>query len=76
MTRGALVTRLDHRRGWYKQLAGFDITYFRSGTRQFVSLAHPDYINHVLHEGRLNYQKSVEYEEYAASSAWRGPADR
>jgi cytochrome P450 len=60
MTFGALVTRLDHHRGWYKQLKSFDIAYFRSGTRQFVSLAHPDYIDHVLHEGRLNYEKSVE----------------
>ncbi|MGA7054468.1 MAG: cytochrome P450 [Mycobacterium sp.] len=66
MTRGALVTRLDHHRGWYKQLAGSDITYFRSGTRKFVSLAHPDYINHVLHEGRLNYQKSVDNEPLRA----------
>lgn len=66
MTRGALVTRLDHRRGWYKQLTGFDITYFRSGTRKFVALAHPDYIDHVLHEGRLNYEKSVETEPVRA----------
>ncbi|MGA7052369.1 MAG: cytochrome P450 [Mycobacterium sp.] len=66
MTRGALVTRLNHRRGWYRQIAGFDIAYFHCGTRRFVSLAHPDHIDHVLHEGRLNYQKSVEYETLRA----------
>lgn len=66
MTRGALVTGLDHRMGWYKQLAGFDISYFRSGTRRFVSLTHPDHIDYVLHQGRLNYQKSVDTEPVRA----------
>ncbi len=66
MTRGALVTRLEHHRGWHKQLASFDIAYFRSGTRRFVSLAHPDHIDYVLHEGRLNYRKSIDNEPLRA----------
>lgn len=66
MTRGALVTQLEHHRGWHKQLAGNDIAYFRSGTRKFVFLAHPNYIDHVLHEGRLNYHKSVDNEPLRA----------
>jgi cytochrome P450 len=66
MTRGALITRLDHHKGWHRQIAGSDITYFRSGTRRFVSVSHPDYIDHVLHEGRLNYHKALENEPLRA----------
>lgn len=66
MTRGALVTRLNHRRGWYRQILGSDIAYFRCGSRRFVSLAHPDHIDYVLHEGRSNYHKSLEYETLRA----------
>jgi cytochrome P450 len=66
MTRDAALIGLDYRRGWIARFSGHDITRFRSGTRRFVSVTHPDYIDHVLYEGRLNYHKSMEYETLRA----------
>ncbi len=53
---------LDINKGWVRRVAGHDISRFRCGTRRFVCLTHPEYIDHVLHAGRLNYYKSFEYE--------------
>lgn len=66
MTRDAALVGLDPRRGWFGRLSGYDIARFRSGTRRFVCVTHPDYIDHVLYEGRLNYHKSMEYEALRA----------
>ncbi len=41
---------------------GSDIVRFRIGRRVGISLRHPDYVDHVLHEGTDGYHKSVEYE--------------
>ncbi|WP_079378665.1 cytochrome P450 [Mycobacteroides chelonae] len=53
---------LDVSRGWVPRVSGHDISRFRCGTRRFVCVTHPEYIDHVLHTGRLNYHKSFEYE--------------
>ncbi|HEX6390913.1 MAG TPA: cytochrome P450 [Solirubrobacteraceae bacterium] len=41
---------------------GEDIVRFRIGRRVGVALRHPDYVDHVLHEGTDAYHKSIEYE--------------
>jgi cytochrome P450 len=41
---------------------GSDIARFRVGRRVGIALRHPDYVDHVLHEGTDAYHKSVEYE--------------
>ncbi|NNH71122.1 cytochrome P450 [Nocardia uniformis] len=58
----ALTIGLDHRAGLIGRLKDADILRFRAGTRRFVALNHPDYVDHVLHAGRLKYRKSFEYE--------------
>jgi cytochrome P450 len=66
MTRDAAIIGLDYRKGWIARFKGNDIVRFRSGTRRFVCVTHPDYVDHVLHAGRLNYHKSFEYETLRA----------
>lgn len=66
MTRDAARFGIDIDRGWSERLAPHDIARFRSGTRRYVHLAHPDYIEHVLFAGRTNYHKSLEYETLRA----------
>jgi len=39
-----------------------DVVRFRIGRRVGIALRHPDYVDHVLHEGTDAYHKSVEYE--------------
>ena len=41
---------------------GSDIYRWRIGTRVGIALTHPDYVDHVLHEGTAKYHKSIEYE--------------
>ena len=61
MTREALTIGFDAGDGFLGRLRGSDITRFRCGGRRYVSLSHPDYVDHVLHEARLKYVKSNEY---------------
>lgn len=62
MIRDALLVGLSYRSGWVDRVRGHDIARFRTGTRRFITLCHPEYVDHVLHAGRLNYYKSFEYE--------------
>jgi cytochrome P450 len=41
---------------------GHDILSWRIGRRRMFSIRHPDYVDHVLHEGVDRYHKSIEYE--------------
>lgn len=41
---------------------GSDIVTVRIGRRRQFILRHPDYVDHVLHEGADRYHKSIEYE--------------
>ncbi|BBX95968.1 putative cytochrome P450 132 [Mycobacterium lacus] len=61
MTREALTIGFDAGDGFLGRLRGTDIARFRCGGRRFVSISHPDYVDHVLYEGRLKYVKSDEY---------------
>ncbi|WP_122496079.1 cytochrome P450 [Mycobacterium attenuatum] len=61
MTREALTIGFDAGDGFLGRVRGRDIVRFRCGGRRFVSLSHPDYVDHVLHEARLRYVKSDEY---------------
>ncbi|QUR67487.1 cytochrome P450 [Mycobacterium spongiae] len=62
MTTEALRVGFDVGDRFLGRVRGADIAEFRSGGRRFVSLSHPDYVDHVLHRARLNYIKSNEYE--------------
>lgn len=66
MTREALTVGFDDGDGFLDRTKGSDFTRFRCGGRRFVSIAHPDYVDHVLHEARLKYVKSNEYEPIRA----------
>ena len=68
MTREALTIGFDAGDGFLGRLRGSDIVRFRCAGRRFVSLSHPDYVDHVLHEARLKYVKSNEYEPIRASA--------
>ena len=54
--------------GFLGRLRGSDIARFRCAGRRFVSISHPDYVDHVLHEARLSYVKSNEYEPIRATA--------
>jgi cytochrome P450 len=41
---------------------GSDIIRWRTGRRTAFAIRHPDYVDHVLHDGADRYHKSVEYE--------------
>jgi cytochrome P450 len=45
-----------------KGVQGSDIVRWRIGTRVGIAITHPDYVDHVLHEGTAKYHKSIEYE--------------
>ena len=62
MTSDAMTVGLSYQRGWIARIRGHDVTRFRTATRRYVALCHPEHIDHVLHAGRLNYHKSYEYE--------------
>ena len=68
MTREALTVGFDAGDGFLGRLRGRDITRFRCAGRRFVSISHPDYVDHVLHEARLRYVKSDEYEPIRATA--------
>lgn len=55
MTREAITIGFDAGDGFLGRLRGSDITRFRCAGRRFVSISHPDYVDHVLHEARLKY---------------------
>lgn len=67
MTREALTIGFDVGDRFIGRLRGSDIVRFRCAGRRFVSISHPDYVDHVLHEGRLKYVKSTEYEPIRAT---------
>ena len=62
MTREAITVGFDDADGFLDRTCGNDFTRFRCGGRRFVSISHPDYVDHVLYEARANYVKSIEYE--------------
>jgi cytochrome P450 len=68
MTREALTVGFDVGDGFMSRISGNDIVRFRCAGRRFVSLSHPDYVDHVLHEARLKYVKSNEYEPIRATA--------
>jgi cytochrome P450 len=68
MTREAITVGFDVSEGFLSRLRGSDIARFRCAGRRFVSIAHPDYVDHVLHEARLRYVKSDEYEPIRATA--------
>jgi cytochrome P450 len=67
MTREAITIGFDESDGFLGRGRGRDIIRFRCGARRFVSVAHPDYVDHVLHRARLQYVKSNEYEPIRAA---------
>jgi cytochrome P450 len=68
MTREALTIGFDAGDGFLGRLRGSDIARFRCAGRRFVSISHPDYVDHVLHQARLKYTKSNEYEPIRATA--------
>jgi cytochrome P450 len=68
MTREALTIGFDAGDGFLGRLRASDITRFRCAGRRFVSISHPDYVDHVLHAARLKYTKSNEYEPIRATA--------
>jgi cytochrome P450 len=62
MTREALTVGFDVGDRFLGRARGGDIVRFRCTGRRFVTISHPDYVDHVLHEARLKYVKSDEYE--------------
>jgi cytochrome P450 len=67
MTREALTIGFDAGNRFLGRARGSDIVRFRCAGRRFVSISHPDYVDHVLHEARLKYVKSNEYEPIRAT---------
>ena len=68
MTREAITIGFDVGDGFLGRTRGRDIARFRCGARRFVSLTHPDYVEHVLHRARLKYVKSNDYEAVRAAA--------
>jgi cytochrome P450 len=68
MSREAITTGFDATGGFLGRTRGHDITRFRCGTRRYVSIAHPEFVDHVLHRARLRYVKSNEYEPIRAAA--------
>jgi cytochrome P450 len=68
MTREAITIGFEADGGFLSRVHGRDIARFRCAGRRFVSLAHPDYVDHVLHQARLKYVKSNEYEAIRAAA--------
>jgi cytochrome P450 len=61
-THEALTIGLDYENGMIGRMKGVDVLRFRAGTRRFVAFTKPEYVDHVLHAGRLKYHKSFDYE--------------
>ena len=68
MSREAITIGFDAGEGFLGRTRGHDIARFRCAGRRFVSLTHPDYVDHVLHRARLKYVKSNDYEPIRASA--------
>lgn len=68
MTREAITIGFSTDSGFLTRTQGRDITRYRCAGRRFVSIAHPDYVDHVLHQARLRYVKSNEYEPIRAAA--------
>jgi cytochrome P450 len=62
MTREAITVGFDSGDGFLGRCRSSDITEFRCGGRRFVNIIHPQDVDRVLHEARLKYVKSNEYE--------------
>ena len=61
MSREAITIGFDACGGFLGRTRGHDIARFRCAGRRFVSISHPDYVDHVLHRARLRYVKSNDY---------------
>lgn len=57
-----LVRGLHVRSPMMKGVPGSDIAMVRFGHRRTFVIKHPDYVDHVLHDGVDRYHKSIEYE--------------
>ena len=68
MSREAITIGFDADEGFLGRTRGHDIARFRCAGRRFVSISHPDYVDHVLHRARLKYVKSNEYEPIRAAA--------
>jgi cytochrome P450 len=68
MTREAITVGFDAGGGFLGRTRRRDIARFRCGGRRFVSITHPDYVDHVLHRARLKYVKSNDYEPIRAAA--------
>jgi cytochrome P450 len=68
MTREARAVGFDVGDRFVGRFRGTDIVRFRCAGRCFVSISHPDYVDHVLHEARLKYVKSNEYQPIRATA--------
>ena len=68
VTREAITVGFDAGDGFLGRCRGNDITRFRCGGRRFLTVSHPDYVDHVLHRARMKYVKSNEYEPVRAAA--------
>jgi cytochrome P450 len=68
MTREAITIGFDAGGGFLGRTRSSDISRFRCAGRRFVSITHPDYVDHVLHRARLKYVKSNDYEPIRAAA--------
>jgi cytochrome P450 len=68
MSREAITIGFDASEGFLGRTRGHDIARFRCAGRRFVSIAHPDYVDHVMHRARLKYVKSNDYEPIRAAA--------
>jgi hypothetical protein len=83
MSREAITVGFDAGGGFLGRTRGLDIARFRCAGRRFVSITHPDYVDHLLHRGRLKYVKCNDYEPIRAAAginlltdegeSWAGP---
>jgi cytochrome P450 len=68
MTREAITVGFDAGAGFLGRTRHADIARFRCAGRRFVSITHPDYVDHILHRARLRYVKSNDYEPIRAAA--------
>jgi len=59
LSREAITIGFDASDGFLGRTRRHDIARFRCAARRFISITHPDYVDHVLHRGRLKYVKST-----------------
>ncbi len=68
MSREAITIGFDAGGGFLGRTCDHDIARFRCAARRFVSITHPDYVDHILHRARLRYVKSNDYEPIRAAA--------